>query len=42
MRIVCKYFLQLSSEWAEQALAQAAEVMLDIIKDLEAEKRPED
>jgi translation initiation factor 3 subunit A len=38
---VIKYFLQLSSEQAEQAQAQAAEVMLDI-EDLEAEKRPED
>ncbi len=38
---VIKYFLQLSSERAEQAQAQAAEVTLDI-EDLEAEKRPED
>jgi translation initiation factor 3 subunit A len=38
---VIKYFLQLSSERAEQAQAQAAEVILDI-EDLEAEKRPED
>lgn len=40
---VIKYFLQLSSERAEQAQsqAQAAEVTLDV-EDLEAEKRPED
>ncbi|BBN07287.1 translation initiation factor 3 subunit A [Marchantia polymorpha subsp. ruderalis] len=38
---VIKYFLKLSSEKAEQAQAQAAEVTLDI-EDLEAEKRPED
>jgi translation initiation factor 3 subunit A len=40
---VIKYFLQLSSERAEAAQAQAAaaEVTLDV-EDLEAEKRPED
>lgn len=40
---VIKYFLQLSSERAEQAQAQAqaAEIALDV-EDLEAEKRPED
>ena len=39
---VIKYFLQLSSERAEKAQAQAtAEVTLDV-EDLEAEKRPED
>eukprot|EP00249_Psilotum_nudum_P025011 c29348_g1_i1 orf=523-3702(-) len=38
---VIKYFLQLSSERAEQAQAHAAEVTLDV-EDLEAEKRPED
>ncbi|KAL2628888.1 hypothetical protein R1flu_013574 [Riccia fluitans] len=38
---VIKYFLKLSSEKAEQAQAQAAEVTLDV-EDLEAEKRPED
>lgn len=40
---VIKYFLQLSSERAEKAQAEAAaaEVTLDV-EDLEAEKRPED
>lgn len=40
---VIKYFLQLSSERAEQAQAQAqaSEIALDV-EDLEAEKRPED